>query len=121
MQAQLEALVDLAVNRGLLTGDLDATVESYDARVTFKGPKGPGPRVMATFRPQDANDQFIAGAERRFDVTDQIVAMGKEKALEIEDHSYSADCLYHGQDHFEWDGPFEVEAEDAIREFYGED
>jgi hypothetical protein len=118
-RGQLEELVRFAAARGLLTGDFDMTVEDFDYTTTVKtDPEGP--RILATFRPQDENCHYIHGAERTFDVTEQILAMGKEEALAIEDHTESADMLYHGQDEFEWDNPFEVEVEEAIRAYYGE-
>lgn len=114
---QLENLVAFAADRGLLTGELDLVVESFDSSVAAKQTPE-GPRVLATFRPQDENCHFIPGAERTFDVTEQIEAMGKEAALAIQDHDYSSDDLYHGQDEFKWNNPFEVEVEDAIRAYF---
>jgi len=76
-------------------------------------------RVIARFRPQDENCHYFHGAEREFDVTDQIKKMGREAALAIEDHTESADTLYHDQDEFEHDNPFEVEVAESIRRYYG--
>ena len=81
-------------------------------------------RVIARFQPQAWINDYatdIDGAYK-FDVTDQILAMGKEKALELEDNQYESDNLWHkwvadhpDQDH---DGPFYVEVQAAIRSFF---
>ena len=89
-------------------------------------------RIVAVFLPQtnrlkECIPLFDANGDRvkiEFDVTDQIVKMGKEAALEIVDMDYSADNLWH--EHVEkypereYDGPFEVVVEDAIRGFFEE-
>lgn len=83
--------------------------------------------VWARFRPQAwINDNAVdIDGGFKFDVTIQIEKMGREKALEIADHDYSADALWHayvtGRPEKEHDGPFEVEVADAIRKFYGLD
>lgn len=84
-------------------------------------------RVIARFQPQAWINDYavdIDGAYK-FDVTDQILAMGKDKAREVEDSDYSSDELWQAwvadhpdQDH---DGPFRVEVEAAVRAFFGEE
>ena len=81
-------------------------------------------RVIARFQPQAWINDYatdIDGAYR-FDVTDMIVAMGKEEALKLEDNRDASDNLWHkwvvdhpDQDH---DGPFYVEVHEAIRAFF---
>ena len=81
-------------------------------------------KAMATFIPEawTPDDYAIEIAGRcQFDITDQIVAMGKEKALSLRDRSDSSDQLAENADLVgkgAHDGPFSVECEDAIREFY---
>ena len=81
-------------------------------------------KAMATFIPEAWTPDDCAGeiaGRRQFDVTDQIVAMGKEKALSLRDRSDSSDQLAENAGMVgvnAHDGPFSVECEDAIREFY---
>jgi hypothetical protein len=94
----------------------DEWIETLDSEEMTKQAKSP--RVVALFRPQDANCRYIHGAEREFDVTDQVEKMGREEALKIEDHAESADRLYYDQDEFDHNNPFEVEAEEAIKNYF---
>jgi len=81
-------------------------------------------RVIAHFQPQawiNDNAVEIDGAHR-FDVTEQIVAMGREKALQIEDCQDTSDELWHayvvGDPTQEHNGPFAVTVAEAIKEFF---
>ncbi len=83
-------------------------------------------RVIAHFQPQAwINDDAVEiDGAYEFDVTDQIVAMGKAKALEIDDFDDGSDILWHAYveanpngDH---DGPFAVTVKDAISAFFAE-
>ena len=57
-----------------------------------------------------------------FDVTDQIEAMGREKALALEDSTYESDVLREGLNVEslirDWSGRFYVRIEDAVREYF---
>lgn len=81
-------------------------------------------RIIAHFQPQawiNDNAYEVDGAYT-FDVTDLVLEMGREKALEIEDGQLSADELWRDwvadhpqQDH---DGPFCIKVEEAIKAFF---
>lgn len=83
-------------------------------------------RVIAKFQPQAWINDYavdIDGAYT-FDVTDMILAMGKEKALELENNQYNSDELWQA-----WvanhpdkghDGPFYIEIEEAVRQFFAD-
>ena len=60
---------------------------------------------------------FLDDGEQDIDVTDRIRALSREDALAIENDSYEADALVDGlHDHH---GPYYVECEEAIREYFG--
>lgn len=81
--------------------------------------------IMAKFHPQAwirdwATD--IDGAYR-FDITDQVVAMGRAASLEIEDNSDTSDVLWETwiAAHPEVErhrGPFTVDCQDAIKAYW---
>jgi len=83
-------------------------------------------RIIARFVPQhDENTHRMIsdvvddeGGEHRFDVTDEILAMGREKALKIEDDQESSDQLVPADVMGTHDGPYRVVVEDAIREHF---
>jgi hypothetical protein len=81
-------------------------------------------RVIARFQPQEWEDDYAVDIDGAydFDVTDQIVAMGKRRALKIKDARREADDLWYEwvKDHptGEHDGPFLVTVEDSIRKFH---
>lgn len=86
------------------------------------------PRVIAKFQPQAwVNDYAYPvdpAGDPEWDVTDEIVAMGREKALALKDDTYESDYLRYSR-HApkwvqEWSGPFYIEIEEAVRSFYGE-
>jgi hypothetical protein len=77
-------------------------------------------RIIATFHPQrwvgDTATPDETKATIDVDVTDKVLALGKEKALTLKDDSYETDDLVE-HDH---DGPFYVEVEDAIQQYFEE-
>jgi hypothetical protein len=80
-------------------------------------------RIVATFRPQAwLGDQAIdVDGGYEFDCTDLILAMPREEALAIEDHTYEADAVWRAHPistEQPWHGPFEVEVADAIAEYF---
>ncbi|HTS18021.1 MAG TPA: hypothetical protein VMP11_10650 [Verrucomicrobiae bacterium] len=83
-------------------------------------------RIIARFIPQhDENTHRMISdvvddetGEVRFDVTDEILAMGRQKALKIEDDRDSSDALLPQEVRGTHDGPFRVVVQDAIREFF---
>lgn len=126
----LHNLARLAAGNGLLSGDGEITIDSWDADVkVLPIPDEPvdddsGPRVMAHFQPQADVDDYamdIDGAYE-FDVTALVEKMGRKKALRIEDGQLSSDELWRDwvanhpdKDH---DGPFRVTVEEAIEEYF---
>lgn len=84
-------------------------------------------RCLATFQAQAwINDYAVAidDGEVEFDITDAVLAMGREEALAIGDDSYEGDALWseylaaHPEaDNFK--GPFAVYCEEAIAAFFG--
>jgi hypothetical protein len=85
-----------------------------------------GRRIKATFIPQAwVNDNAIevdAEGDTVFDVTYLILAMGKDKALLIEDGRDSSDDLLRAETVptwiREWQGPFRVEVKDEIEAYF---
>lgn len=76
-------------------------------------------RIIAHFVPQVwVNDyaERVKG-EKYFDVTDAILALGREKALALRDDQQETDDLVpsHMRDH---DGPFFIEVSEQIREYF---
>ena len=80
--------------------------------------------VIATFVPQAWVNDLAVRAEPKgpveFDVTEVILAMGREKALALQDDQYETDDLRaHGPKWMrEWDGPFRVEVADSIQAYF---
>lgn len=82
-------------------------------------------QCLATFRPQAwINDNAVdIDGRLEFDITATIEALGREKALELKDNSTESDHLWidyqrthpRASDH---NGPFVVQCEDAIAEFF---
>lgn len=61
------------------------------------------------------------GLEVEFDVTEQVLEMGREKALALRDDQYETDDLWWANpisDSHPWSGPFRVEVRDAIHDYY---
>jgi hypothetical protein len=82
-------------------------------------PKKQAKRCLVTFRPQ----KWVFGYAEEWgnpvdiDVTDRVLAMGKEEALEIEDDSFEGDDLVKGLHKHK--GPYAVHCEETIRAFFG--
>jgi hypothetical protein len=82
-------------------------------------------RILAHFQPQAWINDYAVDIDGAcdVDVTDQIVAMGREEALKLKDCSHETDVLWYNSsegratDH---SGPFAFYVEDAIHKFYGE-
>ena len=80
-----------------------------------------GPRVIARFIPQAwINDWAMDLDEGRveFDCTEDILNMGRDQALAIQDDQLCSDSLVPSEILDRHDGPFRVEVEDAIRVFF---
>lgn len=79
-------------------------------------------RIIAVFIPQHEDKDFIcdnpAGEHRRFDVTEAILKMPREAALQIEDNRESSDALMTPEIMGNHDGPYRVLVEDAIRDYF---
>jgi hypothetical protein len=84
------------------------------------------PRVIAEFTPQVwVGDQTMVvdpQSDTTWDITAEIIAMGRQKALELQDDQHNTDDLRYTlnapkwvQD---WEGPFYVEVSDRIAAFY---
>ena len=79
-------------------------------------------RIMATFQPQAwRNDRAVdIDGRREFDITDEVLRLGREKALATKDNSWESDNLAREAGLLsEHSGPFYVRCEDAIREYFG--
>lgn len=85
-------------------------------------------RAIARFHPQAwVNDYAIDAdpeGETTWDITDAIVAMGREASLALRDDDYASDYLRESTEApawiKEWSGPFYIEAEESIREYWKE-
>ena len=85
-----------------------------------------GRRIKAVFVPQAWVDDYAievdAEGETVFDVTYLVLAMGKEKALGIEDGRDSSDALIYAETApqwiREWGGPFRVEVASDIKDYF---
>jgi hypothetical protein len=85
-----------------------------------------GPKVMAEFTPQawvgDHAMSVDPEGDTVSDVTAEIVAMGRQKASELEDNQYNSDDLRHTHNApkwiQDWSGPFSVEVAEQIQAFY---
>ena len=88
----------------------------------------PDKRIIATFHPQAWHNNYAFDVdpegETEWDATEVITAMGKDKALKLKDNQYETDDLRYASTApgwiRDWSGPFYVEVEDAISEFYKE-
>lgn len=81
-------------------------------------------RIFARFQPQGwVNDCAVdLDGAYEFDVTEQVLALGRGRALALEDDSYESDELWHEHPvaaERQHTGPFSVRVEDAIRGYYG--
>ncbi len=84
-------------------------------------------RVIARFHPQAwINDYACAvdpQGETTWDVTDEVVAAGRDAALGMRDDDYATDALRESANAptwvREWSGPFYVEVQESIAKFFG--
>lgn len=85
-------------------------------------------RIMAEFVPQAwLNDHAIAvdpSGDTMFDVTEEILKLGREVALQLRDDTDATDFLRQSpnapQWAKDWSGPFLVNVEQAIADYFGE-
>lgn len=80
-------------------------------------------KIMARFVPQAwINDHAVeVDGAVEFDVTEAIKKLGKRKALEIKDDDYDSDNLaIEAGIRDSHNGPFRVEVQAAIQDFYEE-
>ena len=83
-------------------------------------------KVIALFRPQCwsfSNAVYIDDEEYTFDVTDLVLKMGKELAMQVRDHTYESDALWYAHPVSRKSphrGPFEVEVEGSILAYFSE-
>lgn len=81
-------------------------------------------RIIATFIPQAWVDDESVDIDGwiDFDVTDQILSMGRDAALRITDNSYQSDDLWYNHEVIPGvdphNGPFRIQVAAAIREYY---
>jgi hypothetical protein len=105
--------------------NIDDDGKSLDEDATVEGDR----RILATFHPQAWQNDYAIDVdpegETDFDVTDEILAMGKEKAVALKDDQYETDALRYAkaapkwvQD---WNGPFYVEVAEAVEEYFAEE
>jgi hypothetical protein len=86
-----------------------------------------GRRIIARFHPQAWVDDYAVEVDPEgpleWDVTQDILRMGKAKAMDIQDERESSDALQDVPTAPEWvrtwAGPFWVEVEESVREYYG--
>jgi len=124
LEAKISLVEDqLAASQALLDESRQQLLEvrAKSAGLTAK------PTCMAEFHPQAWQGDYAIDVDpgmSEFDVTDQIEAMGREKALALEDCEYSSDDLRAGRNVEawirDWDGPFYVRVEDAVRGYFEE-
>ena len=85
-------------------------------------------RIFARFVPEAWIHDYAVEIDGTyaFDVTEQVLAMGQEKALALEDNSDHSDLLWaeYSKDFKPGDegyhhGPFRVECREAIHEYFG--
>lgn len=85
-----------------------------------------GRRITATFDPQVwVNDNAMSvdpQGDTVFDVTEAVLAMGRERALALKNESHEADELrlseHAPQWIKDWSGPFYVDVEDSIADYF---
>jgi len=86
-------------------------------------------RITARFHPQAwVNDWAMAvdpQGETEWDVTHEVVAMGREAATAMRDDDYATDYLRESANApawvRDWSGPFYVEVSESIKQFFGAD
>jgi hypothetical protein len=81
-------------------------------------------RITAKFYPQAWINDYACDVDPgpvEFDVTEEVVKMGREAALQIEDNDYDSDGLreFAPQEWVQdWGGPFRVKVQQSIREYF---
>lgn len=83
-------------------------------------------RIIATFVPQAWINDYAVDVDpegpTKWDITDHILAMGKDAALALKDNDYPTDDLRYTDNAptwiKEWRGPFYVRVKDAIRDYF---
>lgn len=100
---------------------------AMDFKHTDTSPQGV---IMAKFYPQARIGDLVVDCDSirpatEYPVTREILAMGKEAALSLEDDDYDSDQLKYAsaaplwvQD---WNGPFRIEVADAISNYFKEE
>lgn len=104
-----------------------ASLYSKDVALTLEPPSGTvwtPARCIAKFQPQAwVNDNAVdIDGVTEFDITNQVLALGRETSLKIKDTSSEADELwFNSKDHkyVKHDGPFMVTAQEAVKAFWG--
>ncbi len=84
------------------------------------------PRILATFRPQAWINDYATTVdpegETTWDVTEEVLALSRDAALAIRDDQDESDEFRFSKNApawvRDWGGPFVVEVEDAIRQYY---
>lgn len=101
--------------------------KATEAEVQAEQPPASERRLLVTFHPQAwQNDYAIAvdPGPTQIDVTEEILAMGRDQALRLTDDSDESDTLRLARlapDWVrDWAGPHAIECEDAIAEFFAE-
>jgi hypothetical protein len=85
-----------------------------------------GPRVMADFTPQArVGDQTMVvdpQGDTTWDITPEIVGMGRQKALELQDDQHNTDDFRYTANAPKWvqnwEGPFYIEVSEQIEAYY---
>ncbi|AXH59627.1 hypothetical protein [Pseudomonas amygdali] len=122
LEAKINVISDqISASQALLNAARDELIQVREHSVATVG----RPACRAEFYPQMWQGDYAVDADpgvTEFDVTDQIEALGREKALELEDSSYESDTLREGLNVEswirDWPGPFYVRIEDAVREYF---
>lgn len=122
LQAKINLISDqIAASQALLNAARDELIQvrAQSASIASKI------SCRAEFHHQMWQGDYAVDADpgmTEFDITDQIEAMGREKALALEDGSYESDALREGLNVVslvrDWPGPFYVRVEDAVREYF---
>lgn len=122
LQAKINVISDqIAASQALLNAARDELILVRAQSASIVGQIS----CRAEFHHQMWQGDYAVDADpgmTEFDVTDQIEAMGREKALALEDSSYESDALREGLNVEslirDWAGPFYVRVEDAVREYF---
>jgi hypothetical protein len=115
---------------GLCPSDTCAGFKARDviARATPTPAVAPAKRITATFIPQAwINDYAVVVdpvGDTQFDVTECVIALGKTRALALQDDQHDSDTLREApsapQWIKDWSGPFAIAVQDSIAAYYAE-